>query len=175
MEFFGRYHIEAPPQAVWDGLGDPKLLQACLPGCTKLEQTGPDNFSAVATLKIGGLKTSFHGTLTRTRQNPPLRCTLLGEANAAEGPVTGEAVVVLVPAEGGTDLTYAVSAGFGGSLGQLGRGLIGGAVRQMADRFFARFAQALGGRADGFSPVIWMTGLFGVVLVLALMVMLEFR
>jgi hypothetical protein len=57
----------------------------------------------------------------------------------------------------------------------LGRGLVGGAVRQLADRFFSRFAQALGGRGDGVSPVIWMTGLFGVVLVLALMVMLEFR
>ena len=42
MEFGGRYLFDAPRSAVWDALNDTSKLAAAIPGCRRLEWTGPD-------------------------------------------------------------------------------------------------------------------------------------
>ncbi len=46
MDFTGRYVIAAPPQKVWDGINDPAVLKACIPGCEQLDKTSPTDFRA---------------------------------------------------------------------------------------------------------------------------------
>jgi carbon monoxide dehydrogenase subunit G len=53
------------------------------------------------------------------------------------------AKVDLLPIEGGTLLTYQVDAQIGGRLAQLGRRLISGSAKKLADEFFTNFARAL--------------------------------
>ncbi len=186
MEFTGRYFIAAPPQAVWDGLFDPSILKACIPGCEALEQTGASDFAARVGVKIGPMKASFQGKVTLREQEPPRRCVLAGEGQGgAAGFAQGEATVLLAPAEGGTELRYSARAQVGGKLAQIGQRLIDAAARQLADQFFARFSQAVAppslppsaaapgvsSRPDTASPLIWMTGLAAVVIILGLMLM----
>ena len=52
----------------------------------------------------------------------------------------------LADAEGGTLLRYDVEAHVGGKMAQLGSRLIDGVAKSMADKFFASFAEAAGGR-----------------------------
>jgi carbon monoxide dehydrogenase subunit G len=144
MDFTGRYAIDAAPQAVWDGLNDPVILKACIPGCEQLEKTSPTDFVATVKLKIGPLSATFKGKVTLSELDPPRRCKIGGEGQGGvAGFAKGDAEVVLTPEGAGTVLTYTAKASVGGKLAQIGQRLIDGAARQIADDFFKRFAAAL--------------------------------
>src|SRR5882762_8327132 len=144
MNFHGRYVIPAPVDAVWSALNDPEILKYCIPGCEEIEKTSPQDFTAVAMLKIGPVKARFRGKVTLSDLDPPLRCRLSGEGQGGvAGFAKGDADVELTPDGGGTVLTYAARASVGGKLAQIGQRLIDGAAKQIADEFFGRFTQAL--------------------------------
>lgn len=144
MEFTGRYHIPASPEVVWAGLNDPEVLKACIPGCEKMEKTGPQDFEAAATLKIGPVRATFRGKVTMDKQDPPHSLTLKGEGQGGvAGFARGEAEVTLNAEDDGTLLIYVAKANVGGRLAQIGQRLIDGAARQIADDFFSRFSSAI--------------------------------
>jgi len=144
MDFTGRYAIDAEPQRVWDGLNDPTILKACIPGCEQMDKTSPTDFVATARLKIGPLSATFKGKVTLSDLDPPKRCKIVGEGQGGvAGFARGDADVVLTPEGTGTVLTYTAKASVGGKLAQIGQRLIDGAARQIADDFFKRFATAL--------------------------------
>jgi carbon monoxide dehydrogenase subunit G len=144
MDFTGRYAIDAAPQRVWDGLNDPAILKACIPGCEQMDRTSPTDFVATARLKIGPLSATFKGKVTLSDLDPPKRCKIIGEGQGGvAGFARGDAEVVLTPEGTGTVLTYTAKASVGGKLAQIGQRLIDGAARQIADDFFKRFATAL--------------------------------
>jgi carbon monoxide dehydrogenase subunit G len=144
MEFTGRYLIAAPPQKVWEGINDPAVLKACIPGCEQLDKTSPTDFVATAKLKIGPVSATFKGKVTLSEMDPPHRLTLSGEGQGGvAGFAKGGAEVVLTPEGDGTVLTYTAKASVGGKLAQIGQRLIDGAAKQIADDFFKRFTAAL--------------------------------
>src|SRR5664279_6274240 len=98
MDFTGRYVIAAPPEKVWEGINDPAVLKACIPGCEQLDKTSPTDFVATARLKIGPLSASFKGKVQLTELDPPLSLRLSGEgAGGVAGFAKGGAQVVLTP------------------------------------------------------------------------------
>lgn len=144
MEFAGRYQIPAAPELVWAGLNDPEILKACIPGCEEISKSGPTDFLATATLKIGPVKARFKGKVTLSDLDPPKRCVLSGEGQGGmAGFAKGNAEVLLSPEGDGTSLSYIAHANVGGKLAQIGQRLIDGAARQIADDFFGRFAAVL--------------------------------
>jgi uncharacterized protein len=144
MDFTGRYIIAAPPQKVWEGINDPTILKACIPGCEQLDKTSPTEFVALARLKIGPLSAAFKGKVHLTDLEPPTRLRLSGEGQGGvAGFAKGDALVELTPEGDGTVLTYTAKATVGGKLAQIGQRLIDGAAKQIADDFFKRFAAAL--------------------------------
>lgn len=144
MDLSGKYEIPASAREVWNGLNDPQILAACVPGCDSLEKTGPTDFAAIATLKIGPMKATFKATLALSELDPPRRCIVRGEGKGgAAGFAKGEAEVLLSEKNGITTLAYTAKATIGGKLAQIGQRLIDGATRQIADEFFGRFARVL--------------------------------
>jgi carbon monoxide dehydrogenase subunit G len=141
MDFTGRYVIAAPPQRVWDGINDPDVLKACIPGCEQLEKTSPTEFIATAKIKVGPVSATFKGKVTLSDMEPPRRCVLTGEGQGGvAGFAKGNAEVILTPEHDSTVLTYSAKASVGGKLAQIGQRLIDGAARQIADDFFKRFS-----------------------------------
>jgi carbon monoxide dehydrogenase subunit G len=144
MDLSGQYEIPASAREVWEALNDPQILTACVPGCDSLEKTGPTEFVATATLKIGPMKATFRGKLELSELDPPRRCVVRGEGKGgAAGFAKGEAEVLLDEKNGVTTLTYTAKATIGGKLAQIGQRLIDGAARSLADDFFGRFARVL--------------------------------
>src|SRR5579872_2163961 len=144
MDFSGRYAIPASPEAVWNGLNDPVVLKACIPGCEQIEKTSPTDFVATATLKVGPVRATFKGKVSLSELDPPSRCVLTGEGQGGmAGFAKGSAEVRLERTDSGTVLTYTARATVGGKLAQIGQRLIDGAAKQIADDFFKRFAVAL--------------------------------
>src|SRR3954469_14101243 len=121
MKMTGEYLILAPPARVWEGLNDPDILRACIPGCESLDRVSETEFTAKATLKIGPAKMAFAGAVRLSDLNPPHGYRISGEAQGgASGFAKGGAVVALEPSAEGTLLRYESDAQIGGKLAQMG-------------------------------------------------------
>jgi carbon monoxide dehydrogenase subunit G len=142
MQMQGEQRIAAPRERVWAALNDPEVLRACLPGCQSLEKVADDRFDAVAEVRIGPIGARFKGVVTLAELDPPNGYTITGHGEAGiAGNAKGAATVRLSDAPGGTLVAYAVDAQVGGRMAQLGGGVIDATARQVAGRFFSRFAE----------------------------------
>jgi uncharacterized protein len=146
MNIDGEYRIPAPPQHVWDGLNDPAVLQASLPGCKALEQTGANEFTATVTAKIGPVAATFKGKVELSELDPPHGYTLSGRGQGGPaGFAKGSAQVRLTPDGDGTILRYSASVEIGGKLASVGSRLIGGVATKLAGEFFESFGRTITG------------------------------
>lgn len=146
MDMVGEQRIAAPLAKVWDGLNDPDVLRASIPGCQSLEKEADDRFSAVVEVKIGPIGARFKGGVTLTDLNPPRGYTLILEGNGGiAGSVKGTARVSLEEDDGGTRITYVVDSQVGGRMAQLGGPIIDATAKQLAARFFSRFGDIVCG------------------------------
>jgi carbon monoxide dehydrogenase subunit G len=148
MELTGEQLIPAPRQAVWDAINDPEILRQCITGCESVTKTSDTDFEAAVVVKVGPVKARFKGKVTLGDLDPPSSCTISGEAQGgvAAGFGKGSAKVQLVDADSGaTRLTYSVNAQVGGKLAQIGARLIDGVAAKMAEDFFVKFNQIVGG------------------------------
>jgi carbon monoxide dehydrogenase subunit G len=137
----GEQTINASREAVWRALNDPDVLQQCIPGCQSLMRDGEDGFSAVVAIKVGPIGARFSGSVRLLDIDAPNGCRLVGQGNGrAAGSAKGSAIVRLTDTGAGTILAYEVETGVGGRIAQLGGAVIDATARQLAARFFARFA-----------------------------------
>src|SRR5580700_4401617 len=146
MDMTGEYRITAARQKVWEALNDPTILQQCIPGCEEIQKLSDTEWTAKVTAKVGPVKAKFGGKVTLSDLDPPNGYKITGEGTGgAAGFAKGGAVVRLTDDADATKLAYTVQAQVGGKLAQIGSRLIDGASRKMADDFFARFAEIVGG------------------------------
>ncbi len=146
MTMTGEATLPAARPKVWALLNDPVVLKACIPGCESLEKAGDNGFAAVAKVKIGPMAATFKGKVELSDIVPDVGYTITGEGEGGiAGFAKGNAKVALADAGNGTLLRYDVEAHVGGKMAQLGSRLIDGVAKSMADKFFANFAEAVGG------------------------------
>lgn len=139
MELKGEELIPLHPTLVWDGLNDPEVLKASIPGCETLEAS-EDGWRIGMLAAVGPVKARFSGKLALADVRPPQSYTLVFEGSGgAAGYGKGEARVSLDEAEGGTRLVYVATAQVGGKIAQVGSRLIDGVAARMAGEFFTRF------------------------------------
>lgn len=149
MEQSGEYRIPASRERVWEALNDPDVLKECIDGCQSLTRVADDRFEGVVRARIGPVNATFRGTVSLVDLKPLESYGLQVEAKGgAAGFGKGEASVTLTETADGTMLAYGARANVGGKLAQIGSRLVDGAVRKMADSFFAAFTERLGGAAD---------------------------
>jgi carbon monoxide dehydrogenase subunit G len=141
--------IPAPRDKVWAALNDPKILQACIPGCESLEMTSPTEMTAKVTLKVGPVKASFGGKVTLSDIDAPNGYRIAGEGSGGVAGFAKGGAVVRLEAEGpdSTILHYTADAQIGGKLAQLGSRLIDSTAQKLAGDFFNSFAAALAPQA----------------------------
>ena len=153
MQMTGQYRITAPREAVWDALNDVEILRACIPGVEEIEKTSDTAFTAKVRAKVGPVSARFAGAVTLSDLDPPKGYTISGEGKGgAAGFAKGGAKVRLEEDGEATLLSYDVDAQVGGKLAQIGSRLINGTAKKMADDFFARFAETVGGPAEAAEP-----------------------
>ncbi len=153
MEMAGERRIAATPQRVWEALNDPEVLRQCIPGCQSLEKEADDRFNAVAEIKIGPIGARFKGAVALSELDPPNGYTISGQGSGGvAGNAKGTAKVRLSADGAGTLLAYTVDAQVGGRMAQLGGPLIDATARNMADKFFTKFGDLVGGGAAAVAP-----------------------
>ncbi len=142
MKMSGSQVIDAPRDAVWKGLNDPKVLQQCIPGCESIVASSPTQMSAKVVLKIGPVKAAFKGSVTLSDIKAPESYRISGKGEGGfAGFASGGATVKLTatsPSE--TLMEYDVDAQVGGKIAMLGSRLVDSAAQSLANQFFERFA-----------------------------------
>ena len=140
--------IAAPRDEVFAALNDPDILRQSIPGCESLEQTGDDQFAAVAKVKIGPVSARFKGDVTLSDIVAPESYRISGQGKGGPaGFAKGGATVTLTEEDGGqaTRLSYDVKADVGGKLAQVGNRLIEGSSKALAAEFFSNFEKLVTG------------------------------
>ena len=142
MDMQGSRALAITQQQAWDALNNPAGLKTCIPGCDKVESTGPNQYAVGVAVKIGPVAAKFSGKITLSDINPPNSYTITfdGQGGAA-GFGKGNSQVSLAPSQEGSGcvLSYTVHASVGGKIAQLGQRLIDGVAKSMAEDFFKRF------------------------------------
>ena len=142
MKMSGSHVIQAPRDAVWKGLNDPKVLQQSIPGCESIEASSPTQMSAKVVLKIGPVKAAFRGAVSLSDIKAPESYRISGKGEGGfAGFASGGATVKLTensPSE--TLMEYDVDAQVGGKIAALGSRLIDSTASSLADQFFTKFA-----------------------------------
>ena len=137
MKLSGEATINASVDRVYAALNDPAVLVRTIPGCQRLEQTGPDTFKATVLAGVASIKGTFDGDVKLSDQQPPDSMTLHASGAGAPGTVSAIARVTLTPSDGGTLLRYEAEATIGGVIGGVGQRMLTGVAKKTANEFFA--------------------------------------
>jgi hypothetical protein len=148
MQMTGSRTVPASVEATWAALNDPETLKSCIAGCESVERVSATEFRVAMTARVGPVSAKFSGRILLADLVPPTsyRLTFEGQGGAA-GFARGEAKVALAPEQAGTRIDYTASGQVGGKLAQIGSRLVDAAAAKVADDFFARFVERLGGGA----------------------------
>ena len=137
--------VPAAQDKVWAALNDPAVLAKCIPGCQKLDMTGPNQMEATVVIKVGPVKASFSGKVTLSDIEAPNSYRISGEGSGGVAGFAKGGATVKLTAEGpeSTRRNYEVDAQLGGTLAQLGGRLIDATAKKLAGEFFEKFAAEL--------------------------------
>lgn len=145
MDFGGRYRIAAPRAAVWAALNDATMLKAAIPGCHRIEWSGPESLELEIKVNLGVVQPVFKGDLTLSGIVPAERYTLAGKGRGGLlGLAEGAADIVLADDGDATLLVFAAKGGASGQIMKLGKAIIGNSAQKVIDGFFERFGDAMG-------------------------------
>ena len=146
MEMNGSRTVPADIETTWRALNDPEVLKACIAGCESVERVSDNEYRLAMTARVGPVSARFTGRIVLADIVAPTSYTLSFEGlGGAAGFAKGEARVALADNNPGTRIDYQAKAQVGGKLAQIGSRLVDGAAAKVADDFFARFADRLGG------------------------------
>jgi carbon monoxide dehydrogenase subunit G len=146
MEMSGSRTVPADIETTWRALNDPEVLKACIAGCESVERVSDNQYRLTMTARVGPVSARFTGRIVLADIVAPTSYTLSFEGQGgAAGFAKGEARVTLADNNPGTRIDYQAKAQVGGKLAQIGSRLVDGAAAKVADDFFARFADRLGG------------------------------
>lgn len=149
MKVQGNALLNAPAEKVWAALNDPAVLTRTIPGCEKLEETGPAAYRMTLTMGVASIKGTYLGTVQLTDQMPPGSFVLKASGSGGPGTVSAEVHVTLEDLDGGrTRLTYDADAVVGGVIGGVGQRVLTGVAKRTAGEFFASVDDVLTGKAE---------------------------
>jgi uncharacterized protein len=150
MELTNTFDVAAPPDVVWQTIGDMRQVALCLPGATIESQDG-DTYHGRVSIKVGPISMGLGGTATVVRRDDAgrrLEVKIQAEDVAGQGTVEATMVVSAAPAAAGTTVTIATTMQLGGKVAQFGSGL----VTQISGRIVKQVAKRMGSLVESGAP-----------------------
>ena len=129
------------------------MLKKTIPGCTRIDWTGEASLEAAISIDLGVMKPSFAGELELTNVTPAQSYTLSGRGKGGLlGLAHGSADIELSDDGEQCILQFTATGGASNALMKLGKQLIGKSAQAVIDRFFERFAEAMGAGLEVLTP-----------------------
>ncbi|WP_433240371.1 SRPBCC family protein [Streptosporangium sp. CA-135522] len=122
---------------VWSALQDPAVLVRTIPGCERLEETGPDTYRMTVTAGVASIRGVYQGEVALSEPDAPQRFVLKARGQGAPGTVDATVEVRLSEVEGGTRIDYDAEAVIGGMIGGVGQRMLGSVAKKTAGEFFS--------------------------------------
>ncbi|MGH2532311.1 MAG: SRPBCC family protein [Thermomicrobiales bacterium] len=136
MELTGEHTFEAPRDRVWAFMLDPDVLRQCLPGCERLDQVGPDEYTATMKIGIAMIRGTFEGRVKISDKQEPERYTMSVEGSGPQGQVSGTGTLELIEEGERTTVRYRGDASVRGTLARVGARMVQPAARTIVGQFF---------------------------------------
>ncbi len=153
MQFSGRFRFSAPRAAVWAALNDTEKLRAAIPGCKRLDWSGPETLEMELQVSLGVISPTFSGDLTLRSIVPAERYMLSGRGRGGMlGMAQGAAEIELRDDGEGTELRFLASGGADNAIMKLGKALLGRSAQRVIDHFFERFGDTFGATVTPLPP-----------------------
>jgi uncharacterized protein len=153
VKLSGDATLHAPIDRVWTALNDPAVLVRTIPGCERLESTGPDAYRMVLTAGVASIKGTYAGEVQLSDQREPNSFLMTASGAGGPGTVSTEVRVLLAEAgDGATTLTYDADAVVGGVIAGVGQRMLVGVAKKMAGEFFSSVDDVLTGKAVAPAP-----------------------
>lgn len=122
---------------VWSALQNPAVLVRTIPGCERLEETGPDTYRMTVTAGVASIKGVYQGEVALSEPDAPQRFVLRARGQGAPGTVDATVEVRLSEVEGGTRIDYDAEAVIGGMIGGVGQRMLSSVAKKTAGEFFS--------------------------------------
>jgi uncharacterized protein len=143
MKVAGSAVIGAERERVWAALQDPSVLVRTIPGCERLEETGPDTYRMTVSAGVATIKGVYDGEVALSSPLPPESFVLKARGAGAPGTIEAAVTVRLSPVDGGTRVDYDAEAVVGGVIGGVGQRMLGAVAKRTAADFFNAVELAL--------------------------------
>jgi len=137
MKIEGSNQLQASRERVYQCLVDPQVLQRCIPGCEKLEQTADNTYAATIRTGVGSIKGVFTGTVRLEDMRPPEHYRIVVDGKGTPGFAKGTGDFNLeAPTPDTTLLKYSGDLQVGGTIAGVGQRMIQATAKMMASQFF---------------------------------------
>ncbi len=142
-----RFRVDAPVQAVWDYLIDPRRVVTCLPGAELTEVVDDRTFNGAVKVKVGTITVAYKGRVRIVEVDVAShRVRMEGEGRESTGAGSAkmrmESTVAQV--DGATEVVVRSDVDVVGRLVQLGRGMI----EQVSHQIFQQFSACVRGTLE---------------------------
>jgi carbon monoxide dehydrogenase subunit G len=146
MKVSGDTVLHADAETVWRTVTDPEVLVRTIPGCERLEVTGPDAYVMTVSAGVASIKGTYDGKVALTDLVRPSSFVLRASGAGASGTIRTDVAVTLADGgDGTTSLRYDADADVGGMVGGVGQRVLTGVAKKMAGQFFANVDGVLTG------------------------------
>jgi hypothetical protein len=143
MQIEKSFVVNAPFQAVWEFLIDPKRVAGCLPGAAITDQIDEKTWGGTMTVKVGPVTAAYRGKLRFERLDPTAgEAEMSGAAQETRGKGGADMRMksrVVERSPGETEVTVTSDVNVMGVLAQFGRGMI----QDVSDQLFQKFSEAM--------------------------------
>ena len=157
MKIAGEHTFEAPPEKVWDGLMNPEVMAATMPGAEKLELVGENQYESDLNIKVGPVQGKFRGRIELENIDPPKGYTMKVDGQGPQGFVKATARIEVAAAGNGTRMTYDGDAHVGGRIASVGQRLVESAakaiIKQSLEGLNATLKAQIAAEAAGGDPL----------------------
>jgi uncharacterized protein len=154
MKIEKSFDVNRPREAVWDALGDVRLVAGCLPGASIHEDFGNDTYKAKFALKLGPMAASFGGDVAIARNPEEWTAIVSGKgADQRSGSrANGSMTYRLSGGEGGapTRVDVVSEINLAGALAQFGKA---GVIQEVAVRLTNEFVRNFEAKLEAAAPV----------------------
>lgn len=137
MKVEGNFTFDAPRAKVWELLLSPEVLAACIPGCQKLDEIGPDSYEVVMRVGVAAVSGTYTGKVVVADKIDQVSYKMIVEGRGAGGGVKGEGLLSFDDADnGGTLVNVVGDARVTGIVARVGQRLMGNASKMLMNQFF---------------------------------------
>ncbi|MFC0775482.1 CoxG family protein [Terrimonas alba] len=144
MQLTGKHVINAGPSRIWKLLMDTDTLARIVPGISRLERTGDNQFKSTLEVKLGPVNSSFTGDLQMENINEGKNFTLKVQQKSKIGNASAAIIIALQPvSDNQTEVTFDGDVKLSGMLAGMGQRLVGGVANTLSKQFFTNLEKEL--------------------------------